>query len=40
MDIRFSVTYHIQIARFYFINTEKKDSDTKKYNEWVKKKLL
>ena len=39
MDIRFSFTYHIEIATSYFIKCwKKKDSDTKKYNDSVKEK--
>ena len=39
MDIRFSFTYYMQIATFYFIkHLKKKDSDTKKYNESIKEK--
>ena len=38
MDIRFSFTYHIQIATFYFIKHWKKESGTKKYNDSIKEK--
>ena len=41
MDIRFSFTYHVQVATFYFMNVatlKKKESDTKNYNELVKEK--